>query len=241
MLQWTKDQTQERGFFPAGTEARVTDTPQDQERALSLPLLAAYVACVPEDLRVGSVASPARMAEIARTKVEKHRRQRYCVWRLLEYAAEHSLGIPKEQIRFEKTASGAWRAEGFCFSLSHTDGAVAVALSHAPVGIDIEPLTTAIEEKLALRIMTESERATFTALPKEERGAFALTAWCKKEALFKLSGGESFSPKRTESADTRADTVCVTVGGKPLLLAIASDSLPDLRLYTDIPPKTIYE
>ena len=63
------------------------------------------------------------------------------------------------------------------FSITHTNGLIACAVSDVPVGIDAEPLVRSISEKLRSRI-----------LAKEERTDDLLCTWVQKEAYLKLTG-----------------------------------------------------
>ncbi len=88
-----------------------------------------------------------------------------------------------------------------CISISHSNSRVAVALSHDPVGIDIERtgrcsqevmnhITEKKEQELlaALADTCQSDAAAAT-LPVKD--AIAIRVWCAKEAVFKLYGTEA--------------------------------------------------
>ena len=75
-------------------------------------------------------------------------------------------------------------------SLSHTSGAIAVAVSpHGFVGIDIEPAIRAKElPDIASVVLHASEIATISRLPQAARAQAMLALWVRKEALLKASG-----------------------------------------------------
>jgi len=75
-------------------------------------------------------------------------------------------------------------------SLSHTSGAVAVALSrHGFVGIDIEPAARAGElAEIAPTVMHASEAGRIAALPDTARAQELLALWVRKEAALKAAG-----------------------------------------------------
>ena len=75
-------------------------------------------------------------------------------------------------------------------SLSHTSGAIAVAVSpHGFVGIDIEPAIRAKElPEIASVVLHASEVATISRLPEPARAQAMLALWVRKEALLKASG-----------------------------------------------------
>ena len=65
------------------------------------------------------------------------KREKEAVWGLL-IAAIGSLGTNPDDVTFGRTENGKWFCDKFFFSLSHSHGAVAVAISDNPCGIDIE-------------------------------------------------------------------------------------------------------
>ena len=106
-----------------------------------------------------------RQQEIARCKNDKVRREKYLVWKLLERAVTERFKLDFANLKFTKSANGQWVCPDLFFSLSHTDGAVCVAISDKPVGVDIEkvrPLRTEILE----RALTQSEREYAHSLPE---------------------------------------------------------------------------
>ncbi len=85
----------------------------------------------------------------------------------------------------------------YCFlSLSHTAGAVAVALSDGEVGVDIENLASyRYSPTLAERTMTADELKKIASAQGRENAEF-LKLWTAKESAFKLSGNGAFNPRR---------------------------------------------
>lgn len=75
-------------------------------------------------------------------------------------------------------------------SLSHTNGAVAVALSRDGfVGIDIEPAARAGElTEIAATVMHASEVERVASLPVTARAHALLALWVRKEAVLKAAG-----------------------------------------------------
>ncbi len=72
-------------------------------------------------------------------------------------------------------------------SISHTGGAMAVALSDRPVGVDVQAVTR-IREAVVSRVFTAKERAAIAfAAPGEGERLFT-RIWAQKEAALKKSG-----------------------------------------------------
>jgi len=75
-------------------------------------------------------------------------------------------------------------------SLSHADGAVAVAVAgRGPIGVDMEASARAAQmEEIAGAVLHPSERAALADCPGPVRGAALLALWVRKEALLKAAG-----------------------------------------------------
>ena len=178
-----------------------------------------YIAELPKNEPAGSVYPEERSREIEGTKNGERRREKYFVWRLLEYAISESLGISIGKLRFEKRG-GIWRADGIEFSLSHSGGALAVAVSYAPVGVDIEPICGSNRGGVAERFLCRDElRDYLTAAPSEREERF-LRIWTAKEAIFKSRGEETFCPSEVDSSAETVYTEALTVGASRYVLSV---------------------
>ena len=91
--------------------------------------VAVYAAAIPKDKIAGPVLPLLRQEQIEHTTHPDLKQQRYFVWKLLEYALQHSLGLEMKNLHFSRTENGKWICEECYFSLSHTQDAVAVAVS----------------------------------------------------------------------------------------------------------------
>ena len=106
------------------------------------------------------------------------------------------------------------------FSISHSDGAVAVLISSRaiPVGVDLEPIR-ALSPRLAEAIASPSERESLL------RPDGAIGLWVRKEAAAKASGGGVF-PHSLRGIDCEASHAReLTVGGCAHLLAVCPAEL----------------
>ena len=97
-----------------------------------------------------------RQAQIENTKNKKLKLQRYFSWKLLEKALHNSFGISIEKCNFTLSDTGKWECDSFYFSISHTKGLVAVAISNRPVGLDLEERQVPL--KLKDKILTKEIR-----------------------------------------------------------------------------------
>lgn len=162
-----------------------------------------------------------RYKEVISCKSERSRAEKYSVWKLLEREVMDELKMDFENIKFTKTVNGKWICPDFYFSLSHTDGAVCVALSERPVGVDIERVRK-IREELAKKILTKGETDIFLNLPSEERNGYLLEAWVMKESIFKMTGGEALLPNCTEVKEHKAYTRHAHFNDGEYLISVAS-------------------
>lgn len=196
------------------------------------PLCDLYIARIPDAEPTETLFPPEREREIASTRNPRAKKEKYYVWRLLEYALRESLGTTLEQAELCKAANGKWLSPRLFLSLSHAQDAVAVAISDAPVGVDIEGYRTPRTDRLAARVLSERELADFEKAPK--RDEFLLQKWTAKEAIFKKGGDGVFSPAKIETGD--ADTVSdvLELGGVYYVFAVATDAPEVLRIFRDV-------
>ncbi len=202
-----------------------------QKRA---PVVDVYLAKLPDTAPVAPVLCAERHAEIASTANEKLRTEKHYVWQLLCYGLQESIGLCERDLTFTKTESGAWSVKGAEFSLSHSEGMLAVAVSTAPVGIDVERIRPHKDAALAARILTAAERTRYELLPDEEKNTYLLTCFTGKEAVFKAAkGGLLLSEIDTTTASLKTDTV--TENGTSYVWSVATKTPQSVRVFTDAP------
>lgn len=86
--------------------------------------------------------------------------------------------------------------DGPCFSISHCDGWVGVAIATTDVGLDLEPGAPPDPDVIAPTVMTDAELAAFLALETADRPDAFARLWVRKEALLKAGGlGFSVDPR----------------------------------------------
>lgn len=193
-----------------------------------------YIASL-TNLTIGPVYPEARQAQLDSTQNEKARLQRYAVWKLLQYAVEHSLGLPFQSLTLECDGS-KWTCKECFFSLSHCDGAVAVAVSDKPVGVDIEPAGRQISPGIARKILTEGELSVHNALPEENQRPYLLEKWCIKESLFK-AGFDGMFHSRREQSSRYASADIISLSGSEYQYAIATPIPEKVSIFTDAEPR----
>ena len=115
--------------------------------------------------------------------------QRLCLaaWLLLKRALREEFGIEEDPV-FRYTEQGKpllCGHEDIHFNLSHCDEAVACAVSHNPVGIDVETYHHYSQELMTMTMSEEEQRQILSA----ERPDVVFTRlWTMKESLLKCTG-----------------------------------------------------
>ena len=134
-------------------------------------------------------------------------------------------------LNFSKQDGGKWICDKCSFSLSHTEGALAVAVSRAPVGVDIEPISKDVSH-IAERFLTDEEYSAYITA-EGDKNEQLLKVWTKKESLFKKSGGKALMPKTLNTLDSTKKTVtkAVTVGADTYITSVATDTPERVRFF----------
>lgn len=189
-----------------------------------------YLAPLPETLPEVSLYPPERALEVQSTCHEALQRRRYWGWKLLQTAAERSFGVDFRSLHFEKTSFGKWTCDRFSFSLSYTEGTVAVAVSDAPVGIDLENIRV-FQEKFQGRLEQFLQKITVDAekdIPPDPDAALSL--WTAKESVFKLHGTGKFVPEKISVRDAAVKTRRLSLP-EPAILSLCGESAAIARYF----------
>lgn len=200
----------------------------------NLPIVDVYIAALPKDAAVGHLPCKARMQEINSVSNERVRREKYFVWQLLCYALERSFGLRGKKLDFVKESFGGWSVGDLSVSLSHSKGALAVAVSRAPVGIDIEPIRTPRSEKFAEHIMNEAELAGYRSLPTNEQEERLIEMWTAKEAIFKSKHLPAFIPNQNDTLTESYRTNRTTVEGEEYVWSVATATPERIRVFENV-------
>lgn len=102
---------------------------------------------------------------------------------------------------------------GIDFSIAHSAGVVAVALSDVyRVGVDVEPAVPQGADPIVWSELSASERARLATAPEAERARWFLRMWTLKEAFVKSTGAGA--SMRFDRLDTSFDPPRVVVDGR---------------------------
>ena len=193
-----------------------------------------YIASLPNRKSCVPLLCFERQLEVDGVSNERTRREKYYVWRLLEYAIKNSLGADASRLCFTKGKNRKWSCEGFEFSLSHSGEALAVAISDRAVGVDVERIRVRDVNRMAEYMLTESERAEYENVFDNERVEWLIRKWCQKEAIFKSFDEEIFAPKRIETAAFFTLVTDFELEDEKYILAVASQFESDVRIFNGI-------
>lgn len=161
-----------------------------------------YFSKIPQNILISEVIPAERNHEILGVHNEDLRLEKYWGWKTLEYALFRSFGYKLADLVFSKSKNGKWLCDKCFFSISHSNGYVAVAVSNREVGIDMEE-KTAFREKctdeaflkgIEARIVSRKDASSQT--PME-----LLKLWTQKESLFKRKSKKDFDPLKIQITD----------------------------------------
>jgi 4'-phosphopantetheinyl transferase len=167
--------------------------------------------------------SPAEHARAARFGTDALR-QRWIVGRAtLRLLLASELGIDPAQVPLRRGVRG--RPElvdphTLDFNVSHTRDIALIAIAHglpraSRIGVDIERVGRTVNaDRLALKFLTERERAALAPLDADARRRGFLRLWTCKEAMSKATGDALMAPFREIDVSTR-DGLQLSAGPPP--------------------------
>ena len=136
---------------------------------------------------------------------------------------------PDAEVEYEPSGAPRLKNSPYTYiSISHCRDVVAVALSNARCGVDVERVDRDFA-RVAERYMTAAE----SALCSEEWWAAAV--WCAKECLYKMAGREGADFKRdivVESVDASTSQILCRAYGEPITLCYAMPDEKHLLAYS---------
>lgn len=212
-------------------EKRSVQEEEARERWNNRAILDIYIAKLPEDILIKPVSCAEREKEIQRTHNSELKKARFFDWQVLMYAANRSFGLNGEKLTYKKSSNGRWSCDQFFFSLTHTEGAVAVAVSNGKVGIDMENIS-AFNKKSYSDAASVSRLLRRISTQREENSAADndfITLWLKKESIFKCCG-ERFSPREIESSDHKTE-VYTLVNYPELRFSVCGEKAENARVF----------
>ncbi|MGB0579900.1 MAG: 4'-phosphopantetheinyl transferase family protein [Limisphaerales bacterium] len=142
-----------------------------------------------------------------RFKVEPPRRQFVAARSTLRRLLGEYLNSDPRTLKFITSEHGkpSLAEGGLEFNVSHTEGQVALAFAHSPVGIDVERFDRDLDhDSLTKRFFSEHERQQLSDMDAEERKAAFFRCWTQKEAYLKALGSGLSRDTRSFAVNCRA-------------------------------------
>ena len=191
----------------------------------------------PDELFIG-ILSEERRRLYDRTADAQAKREVLYSHALVRYAYRRLSGASSDSLEIRQTVNGkpyAGNAPGFCFSISHSKGSIAVSVCDENVGVDIERIRP-IGIGLAHKVFSAGEADYFER--RDDKVRAFLEVWTRKECIVKyedsrlasISLEDSFSERwrrliRSMEHESHIVTVCC---GKQLDFPIIDVGINDL-------------
>ena len=192
-----------------------------------------YVAKLPDKIGLDVLYPQVRQDEITACTNERVKRQKYYAWKLLAYAVKQSFGWDINALSFSKGKNGKWTSPNFSFSLSHSKDVVVVAISGAPIGMDVEKIEPEKAEFLQ-KTLTEKEREEFALLVENnDRIDYLFERWTQKESCFKIVGSGAFRPAKIVIGGV-VESKKVKMDGEEYMLSVAMESVARVQYFFDV-------
>lgn len=196
-----------------------------------------YTAVIKENIKVRKVYPIERDMEISGVGAKEVKAQKYCAWKLLEYALLKTFNTKIKNLEFSITKQGKWLCNNCYFSISHSHGVVAVALSNMPVGIDVEKFEMP-KKDISKHIFTDSELEEYFLV--KDKWQHVITCWSKKESVYKKGGEGNFNPKKIQLSDSNVIASNICLNGQEYVLSVCADELKNIQYYHDISADKVY-
>lgn len=173
-----------------------------------------------------------RQRELNSVKNEGLRAEKYRAWKTLEHALMRTFGYKMSELKFKRSKFGKWSCDKCFFSISHSDGVVAVAVSNSEIGIDIEE-KDGFFKRFSDRRMLNSAADKIIAEDDEVPASCdeLLTLWTRKESAFKYDSDGAFVPSEISLADRDFADISVKLSDKDYILSVCGHKKKEINLY----------
>ena len=195
------------------------------------PFVNVYVRKFPFEVKNKEIYPKERQKEIDSCKSEKVREEKFYAWKLLEYGLSHSLGLDIKKVKLKKCGM-KWKCENCCFSISHSDDIVAVAVARNDVGVDVEKIDLARFSSLPKeRILTAEELDSVKDLPQEEVADQLNKIWTVKEGNFKFGSDKNFVPNKIQANSVPFVTKKIQSGDNEFYLTVVTKDISFIKFH----------
>ena len=197
----------------------------------NMPLIDVYVAPTPYRTMTGDIKPSQRAVQIEGVSNPQVRENMISDWNLLTYGIDRSLGLTMDKAAPKRDENGIWVSDKCYFSLSHAEGAVAVAVSKDKCGIVIEPVGRTVNPAIERKILTAKEKDEYDKLADDAKEDYLKKIWTRTESIFKSTYSKSFRPDETDSSADTCVTGKVEVGGVEYFVSVNTTTPKKIRYY----------
>lgn len=182
-----------------------------------------YIAVIPDIITLKQVSLLERNLEIESCPDYQKKIQKYCVWKLFEYALKETFNCNTSDMDLIHLPNGKWYCKQCYFSLSHSDNVVMVGLSNTDIGVDIERVHS-LKHDISNRIFNDEEKDFFKNKISKEKNLTFFEIWTKKESIFKRLDGQEKDFSKINVLKNKTITKKVIVNNKVFICSVASDN-----------------
>lgn len=182
-----------------------------------------YIASIPNRVTLKQVISLERNLEIESCQDSQKKIQKYCVWKLLEYALKDTFNCNISDLNFVCLANGRWYCKQYYFSLSHSDNIVMVGLSNSDIGVDIEQVHP-LKYDILNRVVNNEEKDFFKSNISKNKNLTTFEIWTKKESIFKRVDSQERDFLKIDVLKNKTITKKLIVKNKVFICSAANDN-----------------
>lgn len=140
--------------------------------------------------------------------------------KLLNYilVADYHLDLSKIEYIYNDYGKPYLKNLNLFFSISHSNGVVAVGVSDKEVGIDLE-LVRPVPFALVKKVLSMDELSKYQSLDEKEKLEYFFSIWTKKEALVKKNGTSVILNANKIASDKKIYTTSIRLDNQQYLLS----------------------
>ena len=170
----------------------------------------------PFDVENNEILPELRLKEIDECLSAKTKESKFYAWKLLEKLLPRVADCSIADTYFDEDIC-KWKISNFCFSISHSNNIVAIAVSRLPIGVDIELIDESRFATLRREKILSKGESVDTITPRQLG-----VIWSQKEAVFKSLDQKYFLPNKVV-VDGNVKSEILRIGDREFVLSIASE------------------
>ncbi|MBQ8163353.1 MAG: lecithin retinol acyltransferase family protein [Clostridia bacterium] len=191
----------------------------------NFPMVDVYVASV-ERFKNNKCLPKYAKTELKNVRNEAVADQKRAAYGLLEYAIKSSFGKALNLKSMSKDERGKPYMQDYCFSMSHTNELVCVAVSKSNIGVDLEKIKECSQpSRFQAHILAQNEQ------DKVYTNEELLSLWTKKESIYKFDDSiKSYIPKDIDTNLYQTKTVKISFKESEYYLSVTAVSVMNTNI-----------